>query len=346
MPGLDALPADQRTVLQLVLRQGRSYDAIARALRVDPAAVRDRAHAGLAGLVAPEGVAEGDRGRVADWLLGQHEDGAAALLARDGAARRWAAALRDELEPVATGGLPALPDAAPAAPDAPTAPGSGAAPRSAAATPSTTAAARPSSRRGGVVLLAALALFTVIVAVVVALVVSGGDSGGSGTSSAGTSASTSSSSSSSSSSGSTADARVLAQVNLTAPKRAPAPRALGVVQVVTLQGKQAINAIVQGLPAPTKSAGYGIWLVGDGGRKWLGYFRNADQQGRLVAQGQLDQRLDITTYRRLLVTRETAEPPKRPGTTYLAGAVTTGAAQGSGGRSTGSPGGSGGSGSG
>src|SRR4051812_49656411 len=98
MPGLDALPADQRTVLQLVLRQGRSYEAIARALRLDPAAVRDRAHAGLVGLVAPEGVAEADRGRVADWLLGQHEDGARALVARDAAARRGGAPPPAELQ--------------------------------------------------------------------------------------------------------------------------------------------------------------------------------------------------------------------------------------------------------
>ena len=176
-------------------------------------------------------------------------------------------------------------------------------------------------------LLAGLALFTVIVAVVVGLI-SSGDDGKPGTTSAGTS--TASSTSSSSSSG-TADARVLAQVNLTAPNGAPAPKALGVVQVVELQGKKAINAIVQGLPAPTKKAGFGIWLLGDGGRRWLGYFRNADQQGRLVAQGQLDQGLDITKYRRVLITRETAEPPKQPGTTYLSGAVDTGAAQGSGG---------------
>ena len=188
--------------------------------------------------------------------------------------------------------------------------------------------------------LAALALLTVIVAVVVGLVVSGDDHGSKGTSAA--TSSTASSSSSSSSSSSTANARVLAQVNLTAPKGAPAPKALGVVQVVTIQGKQAINAIAQGLPAPTKQAGFGIWLVGDGGRRWLGYFRNADQQGRLVAQGQLDQRLDISTYKRLLITKETAEPPSRPGPTYLAGTVDTGAARSSGGgQSTGSSGSSG-----
>ena len=75
-------------------------------------------------------------------------------------------------------------------------------------------------------------------------------------------------------------------------------------------------------------------LLGDRDRKWLGYFRNADQQGRLVAQGQLDQRLNIADYRRLLITKETAEPPGRPGTTYLAGTVDTGAAQRSGGGST------------
>jgi hypothetical protein len=354
MPGLDALPADQRTVLQLVLRQGRSYDAIAQALRLDPAAVRRRAHAGLAGLVPPDGVAIRDRGRVADWLLGQHEDGAADLVAQEGPARRWAAALRDELEPVATAGLPALPDApadADPAPDAtttaaaaatpgPTAP---AAPTTAASSPDAPAPAaggrRPASRRGGALLLAGLALFTVIVAVVVGLISGGDDGDEPGTTSASTS--TASSTSSSSSSG-TADARVLAQVNLTAPKGAPAPRALGVVQVVEIQGKKAINAIVQGLPAPTKQAGFGIWLLGDGGRRWLGYFRNADQQGRLVAQGQLDQGLDITKYRRVLITRETAEPPKQPGTTYLSGAVDTGAARGSGGgQSSGSSGSSG-----
>jgi hypothetical protein len=360
MPGLDALPADQRTVLQLVLRQGRSYDAIARALRLDPAAVRRRAHAGLAGLVPPDGVAIRDRGRVADWLLGQREDGAADLVAQEGPARRWAAALRDELEPAATAGLPALPDApadadpgpaataaaaaapGPTAPDAPTpAATSPDAPTPAATSPDSPAGGgrRPASRRGGALLLAGLALFTVIVAVVVGLISSGDDEGKPGTTSASTS--TASSTSSSSSSG-TADARVLAQVNLTAPKGAPAAKALGVVQVVEIQGKKAINAIVQGLPAPTKQAGFGIWLLGDGGRRWLGYFRNADQQGRLVAQGQLDQGLDITKYRRVLITRETAEPPKQPGTTYLSGAVDTGAARGSGGgQSSGSSGSSG-----
>ena len=337
MPGLDALPADQRTVLQLVLRQGRSYDAIARALRLDPAAVRRRAHAGLAGLVPPDGVAIRDRGRVADWLLGQARTappprgagrpgpplgrGAArrARARRDGRAARVAGRAagcatppRPRPRPRPPRRVPTAPDAATAAPSAPDARAAG--------------GRRPASRRGGVLLLAGLALFTVIVAVVVGLI-SSGDDGKPGTTSAGTS--TASSTSSSSSSG-TADARVLAQVNLTAPKGAPAPRALGVVQVVELQGKKAINAIVQGLPAPTKKAGFGIWLLGDGGRRWLGYFRNADQQGRLVAQGQLDQGLDITTYRRVLITRETAEPPKQPGTTYLSGAVDTGAAQGSG----------------
>ena len=43
MATLDSLPADQRAVLQLVLRRGRSYDEIARLLSIDRAAVRERA---------------------------------------------------------------------------------------------------------------------------------------------------------------------------------------------------------------------------------------------------------------------------------------------------------------
>ena len=52
MADLDSLPADQRAALQLLLKQGQSYDQLAVLLGIGPDAVRDRAHAALAALGA------------------------------------------------------------------------------------------------------------------------------------------------------------------------------------------------------------------------------------------------------------------------------------------------------
>ena len=295
MPGLDALPADQRTVLQLVLRQGRSYDAIARALRLDPPPCASARTRGWPASSPPRASPIRDRGRVADWLLGQHEDGAAALVAQDGPARRWASALRDELAPVAAAALPDLPDAAAAdgRRDRPAA-RRGAGP----ARPRPPPARRPASRRGGVVLLAALALLTAVVVVVV-LVLRGDDD-----SSTGTQAATSST-----------PRRPRPRRRARPPRHRQRPRP-GPGQPHGAEGRPGAQGArrragrhhpgqagdQRDRPGPPDAheagAATASGSIGNGGRKWLGYFRNADQQGRLVAQGQLDQRLDITTYKR------------------------------------------------
>src|SRR5256714_15253589 len=66
MTEIDALPADQRAVLQLLVKQGQTYDALSGLLNIDPAAVRERAHAALEALgpdagrrLAPERPAQG-----------------------------------------------------------------------------------------------------------------------------------------------------------------------------------------------------------------------------------------------------------------------------------------------
>src|SRR5512134_2493789 len=114
MPRLDDLPADQRAVLQLVLRQGRSYADIAATLRLGEDAVRRRAHAGLDALAPPTRAGGAARAQVADWLLGQQDSGEAAAteatLAGDPAARAWARAVAAELEPVADRPLPTPPE--------------------------------------------------------------------------------------------------------------------------------------------------------------------------------------------------------------------------------------------
>ena len=73
MARIDDLPADQRAALQLLLKQGRSYDEIAQLLRIDESAVRERARAALDAL-GPEDVDDlelADQDEIADYLLGQ-----------------------------------------------------------------------------------------------------------------------------------------------------------------------------------------------------------------------------------------------------------------------------------
>jgi hypothetical protein len=116
--GLESLPPDQRAVLQLILTQGRGYADLAATLRLDPAAVRERAHAGASALAAAaaDAVDTDIRGRVVDYLLGQQDDGERivtyAELGSSPGACRWAQALREQLAPVAREELPEVPAAA------------------------------------------------------------------------------------------------------------------------------------------------------------------------------------------------------------------------------------------
>ena len=302
MAPVDSLPADQQAVLSLLLRQGRSYAQIAGTLKISDAAVRERAHGALAAL----GPAAGDlsarrRAEIGDWLLGQADDDeradTQALLDRSEPARAWAGAVASELAPLGGERVPEVPASA----------------RDAAAP----AAGRPrSSRVGGAVLLALVALVAVVVVV---LVTRGSDDDGGGSQASTTSAQAEASQS-----------QPVAQVNLRAPEGAPAPRALGVMQVLRVDGQLAVNAIFEGLPKPkSKNVGYGIWLSTPGGdRKWLGFVNTADEQGRLLVQGRFDE--NVTAYRDVLLTRETRRDPSRPGTIYLRGRVQQAPAQGSG----------------
>jgi hypothetical protein len=112
------LPADQQAVLDLVLRRGRSYAGIARALRLDVDAVRARARDAVATLSAPAPAVPDDRrAQVTDWLLGQAEPAVAEqaktyLIANPGA-RDWARTAADSLGGSASARLatlPAVPD--------------------------------------------------------------------------------------------------------------------------------------------------------------------------------------------------------------------------------------------
>src|SRR5204862_3225853 len=114
MSRLDPLPADQKSVLQLLLRQGKSYDDLSGLLRLDADEVRSRAYDALATLGPGAGGLDAERRHeIADWLLGQRdpEEAAATRAFVDGstAGRAWAHGVARELEPLAGDRLPELP---------------------------------------------------------------------------------------------------------------------------------------------------------------------------------------------------------------------------------------------
>jgi hypothetical protein len=295
MSRLDALPADQRSVLQLLLRQGKGYDDLSGLLRLETSEVRSRAHDALDALgPGAAGLSAERRGEIGDWLLGQQDPERAtatrAFVGDSPTGRAWADAVARELEPLGGDRLPDVPrDGAARRPAGPPAP--------------------RVSRRGGALLIGVVAA---IAAGVLVLVLTGGkDDKPARAADAGTSSTST-------------QPQVKAQVNLSAPKGAPASKALAIVQIVDAAGQQAINAVAQGLPTTSKAA-YGIWAyTSPSETRLIGGFDKKDDNGHLVYQGALPQDVtDITRYREILVTRETSGSPKKPGAIYLRGPMRT-----------------------
>jgi hypothetical protein len=337
MSGINELSVDQMAVLGLVLRQGRPFADLAGMLDMDEGEMRRRAHEALDALGPDDGAglpAE-RRAEVGDYLLGQQsaEEQAAtrAFLAESAAGRAWARTVSDQLGDMAKDPLPEVPegpaDDAPspeaATPAAPVGAGAAAATAPMAPVPSEAAAAAApaggdgvpaatfgagggaprSSRLGGALLLGGIAA-------ILFFVLRGNDDGGGG--SATPAASTTATQ---------PQAQVEAQANLVPPSSRKNLKALGVVLVQKAQGQDQIVAAVQGLPKP-KSGGYGIWLYnGPGKAQWLGFFASQDQQGRLLARGQL--KTPISGFREVLVTRESKGNPPRPGPVFLRGPIET-----------------------
>jgi Anti-sigma-K factor rskA len=322
MSRLDALPADQKSVLQLLLRQGKGYDDLSGLLRLDADEVRSRAYDALDTLgPGAGGLSTERRHEIADWLLGQcdPEEAAATRAFVDGstAGRVWAHGVARELEPLAGDRLPDLPAEA-AATGEPAVAAAAQAPATAddaddAPTPFAPAATPGPrvSRRGGALLIGG-ALAAIALAVVLVIVLSGGDDN-KPASTATHAANTTSTQ---------AQPKVRAQVNLTAPKGAPVKKAVAIVQFVDLNGQEAINAATQGLPN-SKKVVYGLWFYnGRSQAKLIGGFDQTDNKGHLVLQGQLPKGVDISSYKDLVITREKPSTnPTSPGTIYLRGSI-------------------------
>jgi hypothetical protein len=354
MSGIEDLPAEERAVLQLALRSDRPFHELAGVLELDEAEMRRHAHAALAALGPDDtaGLAPAQRDEIADWLLGQQRAeqraGTERFVAGSAPARAWARVVADQLRGLGAQRLPDIPAAdgngaaapAPAevasaaAPAAPTPAEPAAPPVGAGLTPPSAPAAAEaafgapaaghdtsadhdtsgaglgaprSSRLGGALLLGGLAIVILAAVLYFAVLRGGGDSGSDKTTPAASTTATQ------------PQAQVEAQANLVPPSSRKSLKALGVVLVQRAQGQDQIVAAVQGLPKP-KTGGYGIWLYsGPGKAQWLGFFASQDQQGRLLARGQL--KASITDFREILVTREAKGNPTRPGPIFLRGPV-------------------------
>lgn len=119
MSQLQTLAPDQRAVLELLLRQGRSYAELSELLGLPEDAVRERAHAALAALAPDRAAPVGEDGAVADWILGQvsgkEASGTRDAISRMPAWREWAAEVTDTLGDVDGAKVPKVPAAATAA---------------------------------------------------------------------------------------------------------------------------------------------------------------------------------------------------------------------------------------
>jgi hypothetical protein len=117
MATFDQLSPEQRAIVELVLRQGKTYNELADMLNLPEARVRELARDALVELapVSVRGVEEDWRGQLADYVLGQQSGPEATAtkghLRRSEAARSWARSLLDSLEQFyENGSVPAIPE--------------------------------------------------------------------------------------------------------------------------------------------------------------------------------------------------------------------------------------------
>ncbi len=313
MSRLDALPADQRAALALLLGQRKSYAELAAMLAIPERAVRDRAHAALA-VLAPREAREltpERRAQIGDYLLGQLPGVPERLAARtyvsgSAAAQAWAGALVQELAPLASSPLPEIPAGPPPAGAGPSLAERAAAPQLAGA-PAGAGSSLPSSRVGGAALLA-----VIVVAIVIAVIlISGGGSHSKTSSTASTSASKTSTTS-----GPVVDAR------LTLHSPHPHSRSIGAMDIISEGSKRAFYIEAENIPA-SKGFYYALWLFNNHSSFLpLSKAPPVGADKRLAGGALLP--AEAGDYHEVLLTRETSARPTSPGPVVLRGPFSLG----------------------
>jgi hypothetical protein len=309
MARFDDLPADQKAVLQLVLRQGRTYAEIATLLKISDAAVQNRALTALdaIGPSGLEGLDEERQDEIGDYLLGQQSASERAAtrghLEASQSARDWARGIATELRGAGVAGEDALPEipADPAEVDE--------AFDALHARRRSRADQERSSRLGGLLLIVAAVIVVVGAVLLLTNVIGGGNDKTSATNAAATSTATTATTGN-------ATTNVEQQINLTPPGGGKKP--LGVANIVSQSGKRAIAVVGQDLAA---SGHYVLWLRNGSTLKFLGFFPvvsgTGTNKGKL--QGIVAAPNDLANYKEMLVSREASSTPKAPSAIVLQG---------------------------
>ena len=330
MASIDSLSDGQRAVLQLLLRQDKSYDELATLLKTDLDAVRARARGAVAAL-GPDraGIDDDRRDEISDYMLGQQSASRRAAtreyLEGSAAGRAWARAVAGALSPIANGELPDIPAEREEVAEAFDALDARAARQ---------VEVKKSSQLGGRLLAAGIGVLLAI-AIILALSLGGDDDPG-------TAANTSTTPSSTSTTATTATTptgdvfEVKAQGTLRPPNNSGSP-ARGEVAIVHFPDNDQFRLAFQatGLPpSSTRGSAYGVWLyTSPTENRFLGF-----PDATVGADGKLETVSDLSpdtpTYAKVLLTRETSEAPKKPGTIVLSGSMVIASRQPSGGTAT------------
>jgi hypothetical protein len=306
MATLQSLSEPQRAILQLLLKQGKSYEQIAALLKSDATAVQARAHEAIAALGPDVPDIGADRRReVADHLLGQQTAARRAATREyledspDG--RGWARAVAAVLAPLSDDAAPDIPPDPPEAEPESEPPEPGAAGK------------RP--RRGSPldarIVFVALGLL-VALAIILAFGILPGDDNKQTTATVTRTAPTVG----------TPDEKpqVIAQGVLRPPSGsgsgASAPTAI--VRYASTNRFNLLIAAKKLSPAPTGTA-YGVWLyTSPSDALFVGF-----PKGAVTDAGDLDVLADLSpdtrNYREVLITREHVARPKKPGKIVLRG---------------------------
>lgn len=247
MATFDQLSAEQRAIIELILKQGQSYDGIGDALGLPAARVRELARDALVSL-SPISAAAVDadwRNQVADYLLGQQSGPESTAtrghLRRSEAARGWSRSVLDSLDQFYDrSNIPTIPEGEPHAE------GRRERPPRAAREPRERKPANPATKRHRALIAAAAALAVIaLVAVLVWPIGLVTDSGGGGGAKA-----------SSGQRASNAQPKIVAQLVLR-----PVGGAQGAGIAVIAQRGNTKTLIVQARLTPNKNReAYEVWL--------------------------------------------------------------------------------------
>ncbi len=326
MASLDSLSDGQRAVLQLLLRQNKSYDDLASLLKTDLDAVRARARGAVRALgTDPPGIDEDRRDEIADYLLGQQSASRRAAtreyLEGSAAGRAWARGVAGALSPIANGELPDIPAEREEVAEA-----FGALDARAARQ----VEAKKSSQLGSRLIAAGVG---VLLAIAIILALSLGDDEDPGTAADSSTTPSATSTTSTTATTPTGDVfEVKAQGTLAPPDGSESP-ARGEVAIVHFPDNDQYRLAFQatGLPpSSTRGSAYGVWLYSSPTKhQFLGFpDTTVGADGKLETVSDLSP--DTPAYAKVLLTRETSEAPKQPGTIVLTGSMVIAAQQPSG----------------